>query len=138
MKALHVVSIAILVVAAATVASAQRSIRGGNYNVSTETTMMGTIESVTTMASGRQGGGGLHITLTTASGPLEVHVGPAWYVSSKHVTFTKSDQVTVIGSKVTMGGRDVMLAREIRKGDQLLKLRDAHGYPLWSGRGGTQ
>jgi hypothetical protein len=138
MKALHVLSIAILVVNVASVASAQRGMRrGGNYNVSTETTLMGTVDNVATIASERRGGG-QHITLITASGPIEVHVGPAWYVSSKHVTFTKGDQVTVVGSKVTMDSRDVMLAREIRKGDQVLKLRDASGVPLWARGRGTQ
>jgi hypothetical protein len=138
MKAMHVFSIAILVVAVAGTASTQRRMGGGNYNVSTETTLMGTIDSVTTLASERPGGGGQHLMLKTASGPIEVHVGPAWYVSSKHVTLSKDDQLTVVGSKVTMGGRDVVLAREIRKGNQRLSLRDARGIPLWSRGGGTQ
>jgi hypothetical protein len=32
--------------------------------------------------------------------------------------------------------QDVIIAREITKGDNVLTLRDAKGFPLWSGRGG--
>ena len=87
------------------------------------------------MPSQGRGGGGLHLVLTASSGPIEVHVGPASFVSSKNVTFAKGDALTVVGSKVTMAGQDVVIAREIKKGDQVLTLRDANGFPLWSGRG---
>jgi hypothetical protein len=73
--------------------------------------------------------------MTASSGPIEVHVGPASFVSSKNITFAKGDALTVVGSKVTMAGQDVVVAREIKKGDQVLTLRDANGFPLWSGRG---
>jgi DNA/RNA endonuclease YhcR with UshA esterase domain len=139
MKTLQVVSLTVVVLALSTVASAQRGLRGGgNYDVSTETTLTGTVDSLTMMAPERRGGGGLHLVLATSSGSIEVHVGPASFVSSHHVTVAKGDALTVVGSKVTMGGRDVLLAREIRKGDQVLTLRDARGFPLWAHRGGTQ
>ena len=69
---------------------------------------------------------------------MEVDVGPASFVSSKNVTFAKGDALTVVGSKVTMAGQVVVIAREIKKGEQVLTLRDAKGFPLWSGRGGPQ
>jgi hypothetical protein len=55
-------------------------------------------------------------------------------VTSKHFDFAKGDAITVTGSKVKMGGQDVVIAREIKKGDQVLTLRDARGFPLWYGR----
>jgi hypothetical protein len=51
------------------------------------------------------------------------------------VTFAKGDTLKVVGSQVTMAGQEVVIAREITKGDQVLTLRDAKGFPLWSGRG---
>jgi hypothetical protein len=33
------------------------------------------------------------------------------------------------------GGKTVILAAEVKKGDQVLKLRDPNGVPLWTGRG---
>jgi len=137
MNTLKLLSLSFVAAALATTAYAQGGSRqgGGNYNPATETTLTGTIDSVNTMPSQGRGGGGLHLVLTSSSGPIEVHVGPASFVSSKNVTFAKGDALTVVGSKVTMAGQDVVIAREIKKGDQVLTLRAAKGFPLWSGRG---
>jgi hypothetical protein len=56
-------------------------------------------------------------------------------VTSQQFQFAKGDAITVTGSKVRIAGQDVIIAREIKKGDQVLTLRDAKGFPLWSGRG---
>ena len=74
--------------------------------------------------------------LAAPTGPIEVEVGPASFVSSKSVTFTKGDALTVIGSKVRRADHEVVIAREIRKGNPVLTLRNGNGLPLWSGRGG--
>ena len=134
MRVNTLLSVSIMIVGIGAVAYAQgRS--GGNYNPATETTVTGTVDTVKNLPSSGRGGGGLHLILTVAAGPIEVHVGPASFVSSKNVTFAKGDALTVVGSKVTMEGQEVVIAREIKKGDQVLTLRDAKGFPLWSGRG---
>ena len=140
MSTFKVLSLSIVAASLATSIYAQGGMRqgGGNYNPATETTLTGTIDSVKTMPSQGRGGGGLHLLLTATSGPIEVEVGPASFVASKNVTFAKGDAVTVVGSKVTMAGQTVVIAREIKKGDQVLTLRDAKGFPLWSGRGGER
>lgn len=137
MRNIKLLSLSVVIVALASVAYAQRG-GGGNYNPATEATVTGTVESVETMPSPGRGGGGLHLKLTALSGPIEVHVGPSSFVASKKVTFAKGDALTVVGSKVTMAGQEVLIAREITKGDQVLTLRDAKGFPLWSGRGRGQ
>jgi hypothetical protein len=76
---------------------------------------------------------GLHLVLNTSAGAIDVHVGPTWYVSSRNFTFAKGDTVTLVGSKITMSGREVLIAREITKGQQTLTLRTANGIPVWSG-----
>jgi DNA/RNA endonuclease YhcR with UshA esterase domain len=134
MRVITRLSISIMITAIGAIAYAQgRS--GGNYNSATETTVTGTVESVKNLPSPGRGGGGLHLMLAVPTGPIEVHVGPASFVSSKNVTFTKGDALTVVGSKVTIDSQEVVIAREIKKGDQVLTLRDAKGFPLWSGRG---
>lgn len=140
MKTLKLLSLSIVAAALATTAYAQGGTRqgGGNYNSATEMTLTGTIESVKTMPSQGRGGGGLHLILAVSSGSIDVHVGPASFVASKHVTFAKGDALIVVGSKVTIDGQDALIAREIKKGDQVLTLRDAKGFPLWSGRSGTR
>jgi hypothetical protein len=134
MRNIKRLSLSVVIVALATVGYAQRG-GGGNYNPATEVTVTGTVESVENMPSPGRGGGGLHLKLTAPSGPLEVHVGPSSFVASKNVTFAKGDTLKVVGSQVTMAGQEVVIAREITKGDQVLTLRDAKGFPLWSGRG---
>ena len=134
MKTLKLLSLSLAIASLAAVAHAQNG--GRNYNPATETTLTGTVDSIKTLPSQGGGGGGLHLILTAADGPIEVHVGPVAFVSSKNMTFAKGDAVTVLGSKVTMAGQDALIAREITKGNQVLTLRDAAGFPLWSGRGG--
>ena len=140
MRTLRLLAITVVVAGLASVAYAQGGMRrgGGNYDPGTETTVTGTIDTIDNLPSPGRGGGGLHLKLTAAAGPIDVHVGPASFVASKNVTFAKGDALTVVGSKVTMAGQEVLIAREIKKGDQVLTLRDAKGFPLWSGRGGPR
>jgi hypothetical protein len=108
---------------------------GGNYDPATETTFTGTIDSVKNVPGPGRGAGGLHLVVTTKSGPVEVELGPASFTESKNVAFAKGDALTVTGSKVKMGDQEVVIAREIKKGDQVLTLRDAKGIPAWAGSG---
>jgi DNA/RNA endonuclease YhcR with UshA esterase domain len=138
MRTLKRLSWSMVVVGIAAAAYAQGMRGGGNYNPATEATLTGAVDEVKTMPSPGKGGGGVHFMLNTGTGAMTVHVGPASFVSSKNFTFAKGDTLTVVGSKVTMEGEQVVIAREIKKGDQVLTLRDAKGFPLWSGRGGTE
>ncbi len=135
MKRLQVLSSSILILGLVTTAYAQRGGRGRNYDPATETTVTGTVDEVKHLPSPGRGGGGLHLMLSAPAGPIEVHVGPASFVSSKNFTFAKGDALSVVGSRVKMGGQEVLIAREITKGDQVLTVRDAQGIPLWAGRG---
>jgi hypothetical protein len=51
------------------------------------------------------------------------------------VTFSKGDEIAFTGSKVKQDGADMVLAREVVKGQDTLTLRDDKGKPVWiSGR----
>ena len=115
---------------------AQRAMHGGpaHYNPATEVTLTGTVDEVKHMTQGK-GQGGLHLILATQPGPMEVILGPAGFVSSKNFTFAKGDALTVTGSKMTMNTTEVLVAREVKKGEEVLTLRDTKGFPLWAGRG---
>jgi hypothetical protein len=124
--------------AVATTAYAQRCPGCGGsgaatYDATTETTVTGTIDEVRTIEPTGGAMGGVHLMVSTSSGLTEVHVGPAWYVSSKNITFAKGDRLTIVGSNTKMAGKDAVIAREITKGGQTLTLRVAKGFPLWSG-----
>jgi hypothetical protein len=106
---------------------------GGNYDPATETTVTGTVDEVRQVPGPGKGPGGLHLMLRTDAGVQEIDVGPAAFVSSKSITFAKGDSLSVTGSRITRAGGAAIIAREIKKGDQLLTLRDSKGFPLWSG-----
>ena len=118
------------VIAVAVSVAAQQG-RQRRYDPATETTVTGTVEDVMQITHPGRGGSGTHLRLKTETGVIEVHVGPTWYLESQKASFAKGDAVTVTGSKV--GG--AVIAREVKKGDAVLTLRDKQGVPKWS-RGG--
>jgi DNA/RNA endonuclease YhcR with UshA esterase domain len=119
---------------------AQQTGRGRNaqaprYDPSTEITLKGTIENVKQVS--RSGAWtGTHLTLKAEQGTFDVHVGPTAFLAKNQMTFAKGDNIEVTGSKVKYEGADAVLAREVKKGDKTLTLRNAAGIPQWSrGRG---
>ncbi len=62
-------------------------------------------------------------------------MGPDWYVEKQPLKIAPQDQVDVRGSRITYEGKPAIVAAEVKKGDQVLKLRDAAGIPAWSGQG---
>jgi hypothetical protein len=48
------------------------------------------------------------------------------------MSFVKGDEIAITGSKVKQGETDLILAREIVKGNDTFALRDEKGEPVWS------
>lgn len=76
---------------------------------------------------------GVHVTLKTERETIRVHLGPAWYVENQDVQIAPGDRIQVKGSRITFEGKPTIIAAEITKGRVLLRLRDANGFPFWSG-----
>jgi len=109
--------------------------KGRVYDPKTVATVSGTVESVAMVENGH--GQGVHATVKTAEGSMEIDLGPSFYVDAQPVKLAAGDSVTVTGSKITRGDRPVIIAAEVTKGGQVLKLRDpSTGVPLWSRGGG--
>ncbi len=104
------------------------------YDKATETTLRGTVQEVQSH-QGRMGGTGTHLLLKTETGLVDVHVGPTNWLADKKYTFANGDALQVLGSKVTIDGKDAFLAREITKGEAKMVLRNENGIPAWSGAG---
>lgn len=101
------------------------------YDVKTETTMTGTVEDVT-RPQGPNGTIGTHFNFKTEAGVFDIHVGPEKFIVKQGFTMARGDTFTVTGSKQVLGGTDVIMAKELKKGGKLLILRDANGIPKWS------
>jgi hypothetical protein len=130
----------VVIVVTGYVAPCQGQSSADVYNPSTEITVKGTIEQVKTAflpgggasAQAREESSGpMYVNLKTDSGTLAVFLGPSWFAESKGFKFAKGDQIEVTGSKLQ--DKDVIVAREVKRGDQVLVVRNAQGIPAWSG-----
>jgi len=73
------------------------------------------------------------LTLKTEKEALTVYLGPGWFLEKQGMKIGNLDRIQVTGSRITVQGQSALLAGEVRKGDLVLKLRDAQGQPLWRG-----
>jgi len=75
---------------------------------------------------------GLHLFLKTRDEAISVHLGPLWFLERQDFSLAAGDVVEVVGSRVTYEGTPALIAAEVNKGDNVLRLREAGGFPLWS------
>jgi hypothetical protein len=108
---------------------------GGKYEPQTVETVSGEVISVDQIAYGRGRYHGIHVLLRTAQGELSVHLGPSWFVDRQAMKIAPHDTIEVTGSRVTYDGKPALIAAQVRKGSQSLRLRTADGVPLWRGAG---
>lgn len=107
------------------------------YDPKTVETVTGEVESVEKMKPMRRMSYGIHLVLKTDKETIPVHLGPSWYIESQKMKIAPKDRVEVKGSRITFRGKPALIAAEVRRGDEVLKLRDENGIPVWSGRQGT-
>jgi len=103
------------------------------YDGKTVETVKGEVVSVQTFTPGKGMGYGVHLQLKTDKETLPVHLGPAWYIENQDTRIEAKDVVEVRGSRVTFEGKPALIAAEVKKGDETLRLRDQDGYPAWAG-----
>ena len=98
------------------------------YDAATEVTLTGTIKEVKDFACPEsEGTVGTHLLLQTPTGTMQVHLAPVSLVRSRHLSFVRGEQITVIGSEVRVFDRRDVLAREIRRGSETILIRDWQG-----------
>ena len=99
------------------------------YDKSKETAIAGTVRYVLSAAS-TDGTVGVHLQVTTASGPIRVALAPALFIANNNYYFFADEQVYVVGAAVGKNGE--IWARTISKdGKNFLILRDEDGTPRW-------
>jgi hypothetical protein len=103
------------------------------YDPKTVETVSGEVVSVSQITPNKGMGAGVHMTLNTGKETISVHLGPSWYLENQDVKIEAKDKVEVKGSKITFNGKPAIIAIEVKKGDEVLKLRDDAGFPVWSG-----
>jgi hypothetical protein len=103
------------------------------YNPQTVETISGEIVSVDRFTPAKGMYHGIHLMVKTDKETIAVHLGPAWYIENQDVKITPNDKIEVKGSRITFEGKPAIVAAEIRKGSEVMALRDAGGFPVWSG-----
>jgi hypothetical protein len=103
------------------------------YDPKTVETVSGEVASVDTLVPMAGMGYGVHLLLKTDKGAISVHVGPVWYIENQDVKLEPGDQVQVRGSRITFQGKPAIIAAEVTKGQDTLRLRDESGFPTWNG-----
>jgi len=143
MNRMKILLVSAAVLAFAAEAIPQRGGRGGGwqpgtpyarlYNPQTVEKISGVVLSVDNITPMKGMSYGIHIVVKTDKETISVHLGPAWYINNQDVKIAAGDKVEVKGSRVTFDGKPVLIAAEVQKGDEVLTLRDANGFPVWSG-----
>jgi len=64
-------------------------------------------------------------------GTAVVDLGPAWFVDRQTAKLKTKQHVEIVGSKVFVDGRGVVLAKLVKAGSQVLALRRISGRPYW-------
>lgn len=74
---------------------------------------------------------GAHITVKSETGSIEVHLAPTSFMKQYDIAFSKDQNVTVVGSKITYEGKPALIAKSVAVGNETYNFRDPKGRPLW-------
>jgi len=109
------------------------STAGRTYDPDSVTTIKGVVKAVSVVPARGGRSGGTHVTLESDGTQTEVQLGPTWFLEREGWKLTKGDALEVTGSVVDWDGSSDVIARDLKKGAQALKLRDERGVPMWAG-----
>ncbi len=103
------------------------------YNPATVETVSGDVVKIDKITPTKGMSYGIHLLLKTDKETISVHLGPSWYIERLDTKIEVGDKLEVKGSRVTFSGIPAIIASEVKKGDSVLTLRDANGFPAWAG-----
>lgn len=106
---------------------------GRLYNPATVETLVGEIVSIDKITPVKGMYYGLHLMLKTPKETISVHLGPGWFIEKQDLKLEVKDKIEVRGSRIEFNGKPAIIAAEVKKGNDVLKLRDENGFPVWSG-----
>lgn len=118
----------------AATASAQKNqasaSRAPKYDLSTEVKIKGTVDELKLPPKGSEKEIA-HLLIKSGAETVDVYLCPKSFFDDMGMAFNKGDELGITGSKVKQDGADVVLAREVIKGNDTFVLRDDKGSPVW-------
>jgi hypothetical protein len=113
-------------------AAAARAAKRMQYDRGTVETLSGTVIEVERLAPRRvERLSQVHLLLKTDGETITVQLGPESWLAQQNFNLAPGDRVTIKGSRINRPRRTFLIAGEVRKGNQVLHLRDETGRPLW-------
>ncbi len=107
-----------------------RAASGPAYNPATAVAISGTVTGVRVVPAG-QPLEGVHLAVKTKTGTVEVYLAPKNFMDFLKSNYVPGDEVEITGSRVKSGNSDILLAREVDDGRDVIDLRDLNGAPVW-------
>ena len=105
------------------------------YDLQAEMKTIGVIDEVNLLSVGTRKDF-TELIIKNGDDKIHIYVCPKPFEEEMGISFSKGDQIAVTGSKVKHDAADVILARELVKGQDKLLFRDANGTPVWDARTG--
>ena len=102
------------------------------YNPKSVEAVSGIVATVQRFIPGRGMAAGIHLLVRTGVEVIDVHLGPEWYMENQDRNIQPNDPIDVKGSRVMFRGQPAIIAAEVHKGDEVLRLRDENGFPVWT------
>jgi hypothetical protein len=101
------------------------------YDLHTETKMKATVEEVKLPPKGSEKEVA-YLLVKIEADSVDVYLCPKSFFDDMGMSFSKGDEVALTGSKVKHGEADLVLAREVVRGNDTFVLRDEKGNPVWA------
>jgi len=101
------------------------------YDLQTETKIKAVVQEVKLPAK-PESKESAHLLVKNGEEMVDVTLCPKSFLDDMGVTFSKGDAVDLTISKIKFEGADLVLAREVTRGDDKLILRDDKGVPVWN------
>ena len=101
------------------------------YDLHTEAKMKGTVEQVKLPPKGSEKEVA-HLLVKNGADTVDVYLCPKSFFDDMGMSFSKGDEITLTGSKVKQGEAELILVREVVKGNDTFVLRDEKGSPVWT------
>jgi hypothetical protein len=128
----QVACLTLLFVAAASGQKNQASAAGlPKYDLHAEAKMKGTVEELKLPPKGSEKEAA-HLLVKIGTDSVDVYLCPKSFFDDMGMGFSKGDEIALTGSKVKQSEVDLILVREVVKGNDTFVLRDAKGDPVWN------
>ena len=102
------------------------------YNIDNEVNVNGTIQKIIIQPLYEDRAPFLIVTLTEkkTNKAFRVEISPAWFFEKD---FHKGESLHVTGSLTIKGKQNIVMARMVKFGGEMIIVRDKHGFPNWRG-----